>query len=230
VLHQVSYALSRLGCQIILAPFVRFHIIGLEQIPRAGRLILASNHISHFDPPVLTATLRRKIDWMGMTELFSNRLAAAWLYSVDCFPVDRSRVDRAAVRTALDRLKQERIVGIFPEGGIRDGSASVLCGAPMRAGIGAIAQLGDAPVIPCALLGSDRLYSPRAWIPRRRVNVYLAFGAPLHCEGREKGVREQFEADLGDRLRALLTLLQKRFQLTENDLPHSPQERARERF
>src|SRR5438105_143181 len=116
--------------RLLLAPFVRVRVLHRERARVAGACILACNHISHFDPPLLAARIRRKVDWMAMADLFSSRLFGAFLRFVDTFPVDRARSDRASVRIALDRLGLGRAVGIFPEGGIRDGAASILGGAP----------------------------------------------------------------------------------------------------
>ena len=123
-----------------------------------GAWILAANHISHFDPLLITATVPRKIDWMAMADLFRGRLLGAWLRASDCFPVVRFKPDRAALRTAIVRLEAGHAVGMFPEGGLRDGAASVLGGAPLLRGIRAVAQMAHAPLVPCVILGSDRLY------------------------------------------------------------------------
>ncbi len=200
-------------------------VLHAERGARAGGWILAANHISHFDPPFLTAAAARKIDWMAVVELFSNRWAGAWLRVNDTFPVDRSRTDRAAVRTALDRLARGHVVGMFPEGGIRDGAASVLGGAELRPGSTVLAQLGGVPIVPCVLLGSDRLYGARHWWPRRRVPAWIAFGEPLHCREPGKEARTAMEAELGESLRSLAAELRTAFALTDADFPQPPRER-----
>src|SRR5437016_4831046 len=97
-----------------------------------------------------------------------GRLSAGW-----------PTISRASARS--------RVVGIFPEGGIRDGPRSVLEGAPPKPGTAALAQMAGAPILPCAIVGSDRLYNPRMWLPLRRVRVWIAFGEPIFApEGLEK--------------------------------------------
>jgi 1-acyl-sn-glycerol-3-phosphate acyltransferase len=144
------------------------------------------------------------------------------LRAIGSFPVDRGRPDRVAVRTAIDRLEKGHVVGLFPEGGIRDGANSVLGGASLRSGIGAIAHLGRAPVVPCVILGSDRLYAWRSWLPFRRAKVWVVFGDPLSCGAGGKSARNLLQAELADSLRALLGESQRRFGLTADDLPHPP--------
>ena len=188
----------------------------------AGRWILASNHISHFDPPLLSVAALRGVDWMAMAELFSHPWAEAWLRSVGAFPVDRSRADRATVRTALTRLASERVIGMFPEGGIRDGPHSALGGAPLRRGIGALAQFSGAPVVPCVILGSDRLYCPRRWLPLRRAPIWIAFGNPMSCAGKDRRSRVEFEAAVARGLRDLAGELREAYSLREEDFPMPP--------
>jgi 1-acyl-sn-glycerol-3-phosphate acyltransferase len=217
------YCLSRLAAKLLFAPFVRVHVIGPDPATHYGAWILAANHISHFDPPLLSIASRGKIDWMGMAELFQQPLFAAWLRGVDAFPVDRERLDRAAVRTALGRLRAGHAVGMFPEGGIRDGARSVLEGAPMRPGVAGLSQMTGAPVVPCVIMGSDRIYNlPRFWRPGRRVPVWIAFGQPLTApDGGRAEARAELEARIGKALQELALRMRREFQLTEDDLPQS---------
>lgn len=211
--------------RLLLAPFLRVRVLHAERARVAGACILACNHISHFDPPLIAARIRRKVDWMAMAELFSNRFLGAWLRGIDTFPVDRSRSDRASVRATLDRLRLGRMVGVFPEGGIRDGAAGVLGGAAIVPGIGALAQISGASVLPCVLLGSDRLYAKRSYVPLRRVTVWIGFGELLRCASGEKRERALLENRLTEAMRALQREMTDHFHLTADDLPKSPRER-----
>jgi 1-acyl-sn-glycerol-3-phosphate acyltransferase len=223
----LPYMLSRGAAKSLLAAVGRLHVIRGENSAVDGPCLLAANHISHFDPPILSVAARRKIDWMAMTELFENRLVAVWLRAIDSFPTDRLRPDRTSVRTALRRLAAGRMVGIFPEAGIRDGPGSVLEGAPIRPGIGTLAQLSGAPILPCAIVGTDRFYNPRNWVPLRRVPVWVAFGGMLRCDTAlpKARAREQIESELARAMQALHRELRERFSLTAADLPQPPARR-----
>ena len=168
-----AYWISRTVCRAVFGLTTRRRVFRPERATARGAWVLASNHISHFDPLLLTATLRRQIDWMAMADLFAGRLLGAWLRASDCFPVVRFKPDRAALRAAIVRLEAGRVVGMFPEGGLRDGAASVLGGAPLLRGIRAVAQTARAPLVPCVILGSDRLYRAANWWPLRRVPVWI---------------------------------------------------------
>jgi 1-acyl-sn-glycerol-3-phosphate acyltransferase len=224
------YHLSRLMAKMVFAPFVKIHVMGGDAARRRGAWILAANHISHFDPPLIGIAARGKIDWMGMVELFSQPLFAAWLRAVDAFPVDRGHLDRAAVRNALGRLRAGHCVGMFPEGGIRDGAGSVLEGALVRPGVAGLAQMTDAPIIPCVIMGSDRIYIlPRLWRPGRRVPVWIAFGEPLSAPAGERAeARAALEAEMGRAFQELALRMRREFQLTADDLPQSATRRREE--
>jgi 1-acyl-sn-glycerol-3-phosphate acyltransferase len=133
------------------------------------------------------------------------------------------------VRTARQRLKHGHVVGIYPAGGFRDGAATVLGGAPLRRGIAAIAQLSGALVLPCVILGSDRLYQKQNWKPLRRVPVWIGFGEVMTPPTRDAAdpdaARTAFEAALGENLRALAAEMRVHFGLSDADFPKSPRER-----
>lgn len=221
----LGYKLTVWILRALLAPFVRVRVLHGERARLPGGCLLACNHIAHFDPPLIAARIARKVDWMATAGLFSNRFVGAWLRGVDTFPVDRSKADRASVRTALDRLAKGRMVGVFPEGGIRDGAASILGGAEMIPGPGALAQISKAPLLPCIILGSDRLYAKRSYLPFRRVTVWIGFGEPLHPHGAGREARAELEQRLADSMRVLCREMMDAFQLSEADLPKPPRER-----
>jgi 1-acyl-sn-glycerol-3-phosphate acyltransferase len=162
---------------------------------------------------------------MAMLDLFSIRFLGRWLRFIDTFPVDRSRPDRASVRISLERLKRGRMVGLFPEGGIRDGAASVLSGAAPMPGTGALAQLSGAPLLPCVILGSDRLYARHNYLPFRRVTIWIGFGELLRSASDDKSERAELDERLAGAMRALLREMVAHFGLTDDDLPKSPAER-----
>ena len=147
---------------------------------------MVANHISHFDPILLSLLVRRPIDWMTTEEFYANPLVGAWLRGLNTFPVDRSRPDRRALRVGLERLRAGRLVGVFPEGGIRAGPTSILSGVAPKSGATALARLAGVPIVPCLIFGSDRLYAARSWRPGPpRVPVWMAMGETLRISAAE---------------------------------------------
>lgn len=213
---------ARGAFRTIFGAVTRARLRHLAPIPRSGPLILASNHISHFDPPLLGSVFPRHVDWMAMEELFRNARFARALALTGAFPVHRDGRDRTALRTAAHRLRAGRVVGIFPEGGIRAGATSILEGAPMRPGVAALALLGHAPILPCVIAGTDRLYHRKNWL--RRPPVWILTGAPIAPEGSREAIHQQLAAAYLDLRARIIT----EFDLAERDLPHTPQARKGE--
>ena len=224
-----SYRAAKLLVRLLFGCATRVHVIRPENAKRTGGFLLAANHISHFDPFIISLVIRRKIDWLTMAEFFQSSVMGFLLRVVDAFPVDRDRANRKAIRTAIERLQDGRVVGLFPEGGIRDGARSLLEGAPLRPGASTLAHMAGIPILPCVILGSDRLYSikSRKLSGLRRTPVWIAFGNPIsHSPGLEKSeARARIEFELASSFKNLYAELQQTFRLTREDLPHSPRER-----
>jgi len=192
---------------------------------------MASNHISHFDPPFLSGWFPRKLDWIAMSELFGTGWSKTGFRWLDVIPVDRGGDDRHALREALRRLSDGRVIGVFPEGGIRDGEQSMLAGASFRDGAIMLAVHAGCPIVPVVILGSERLYNAKNWLPWRRARVFIAVGEPVRpMESKPRSAaREQLRADLAAAIVRLKDDLVVRCGLGQNDLPHSPRERMSER-
>jgi 1-acyl-sn-glycerol-3-phosphate acyltransferase len=225
------YRAGKLLVKLLFFCVARTRVLGGENANRAGGFLLAANHISHFDPFLISLVVRRKIDWMTMAEFFRPPVLGFLLRAIDAFPAERDRADLKTIRTAIERLKSGRIVGLFPEGGIRDGTRSLLEGAPLRPGASALAQMAGVPVLPCVILGSDRFYSKKQWLPFRRTLVWIAFGSPISHfpELQKTHAREQIESELAAAFKNLYAELREKFRLTVDDLPHPPRERINRR-
>ncbi len=218
---------AALSIRLLFGPLTRIHVLRAENANQPGGFLLAANHISHFDPFIISSIVRRKIDWMAMAEFFPVPVLGLFLRAVDAFPADRDRADRKTIRTAIERLKLGRIVGIFPEGGIRHGARSLLEGAPLRPGISTLAHIAGVPILPCVIVGTDRFYAKKSWLPYRRTAIWIAFGEPISCglDMEKFKARERIDDQLAAAFKNLYAELREQFQLTADDLPHSPQER-----
>lgn len=225
--HTLANGSARFLTKCLLGCVARIRVLRLENVNRKGGFLLATNHISHFDPPTISSLVSRKIDWMAMAEFFPVPVLGAFLRAVDAFPADRDRANRATIRTAIERLEHGRIVGLFPEGGIRDGANSILEGAPLRPGASALAHIAKVPILPCVIVGSDRLYAKKSWLPFRRTPIWLAFGDPIppFPELEKAAARERIERELASAFKVLYAELREVFLLTEDDLPHPPRHR-----
>ena len=161
-------------------------VVGSEMVPRTGGLLVASNHISELDPPIVGMAIPRTVFFMAKAELFETTFGSFWLRKLGAFPVVRQRVDRDALRTAEGLVRAGGAVAIFPEG-TRSTDGSML---PAKGGIGLLAMRCDVPILPVRVSGTDR--PMKAILGRPPVEV--RFGTPIPVERirsveRESGFR-----------------------------------------
>ena len=155
--------------------FGLFELVGMENVPRTGPLIICPNHQGTIDPPLVPAFVPRSDTWnMAKSEFFRNRINAFFYRSYHAFPVVRHSADRSALRRAFDLLKGGHVLIMYPEG-TRVESGGLARPEP---GAGFIAQKAACPVLPVALTGTRECLPKGAWWPRR-VRVTLTFGKPF---------------------------------------------------
>jgi len=205
----------------ILSPICRIEVRGTRQVP-AGPWILACNHLSHFDPPLIAGAFSRPIDFLAMRELFRPAWFGFLMRSCRVIPVGRKQADTSALKMALDRLQAGRIVGVFPEGGLRAGATSVLEGASLTEGVGWLSSISGCLVRPAVIVGSDQLYVARNWL--RRPRVVVAVGEPISAP-RGKEDRKGWTDQLASEMRKLYAEVKRSHRLEEVVLPKTPQER-----
>ena len=152
----------------MLRPVTGWEVVGREQIPRTGGLVVASNHISFWDPPLIGAVLPRELHYLAKEELFSNPAVGWMIRSYNAIPIRRGMVDLSGMARAIETLRRGEAMMLFPEGTrMRDGELH-----PARPGVGMMAVNADVPIVPCYISGSNR---PAQWLSRRS-RVRIGFG------------------------------------------------------
>ncbi|MER5470724.1 lysophospholipid acyltransferase family protein [Streptomyces sp. NPDC002935] len=170
---------------VLLGPLLRLvfrpRIEGLEHIPSSGPAIVAGNHLSFADHFLMPAILKRRITFLAKAEYFTGpgikgRLTAAFFRSVGQIPVDRSgkEAGQAAIREGLGVLRKDELLGIYPEG-TRSHDGRLYKG---KVGVAVMALRAQAPVIPCAMIGTFEAQPPGRKLPRIHP-VVIRFGKPL---------------------------------------------------
>ena len=170
------YWIARFLLRCVFFHTLRIRMFGMEPARRPGGWVLACSHVSHLDPFCISVVLPRKIGWMARIEFYRHRWAAWLLRAVHAFPVNRQGVPVSAIKTALARLAAGEVVGVFPEGEIKAAHESVLRGAEIKRGVCLLAARADCPVLPCVVLGTDKLNAVDPWLPRLRGRLWIACG------------------------------------------------------
>ena len=164
----------------LIVPFMRLyfrmHIAGAEHIPAEGPAIIAPNHKSFYDSFFIAACTRRPLRSMAKSELIDARYGRL-LVRLGAFPVRRGQSDVEALETARTVLRQGELLALFPEGTrVRDPEG---LGHPRR-GAGRLALDTGAPLVPCAITGTEALFAGPFPKPRR---VQIAFAEPISAAG-----------------------------------------------
>ena len=170
------YGLSHYLSAVVYEMLFRGDVIGVENLPKTGGFLVATNHTSHLDPFVVGAQLPRQVTFFARKTLWTPGFPAWWLNAVGVIPVDRDGgSDVTAMKRVLTALKEQRIIIMFPEGTrSRDG----LMHAP-KPGVGLFACRAAVPVVPARIFGSFEALGKGGKIPRFGTRVSVVFGAPL---------------------------------------------------
>jgi len=171
------YRMGWLFFRTIFATYFRCRYFNPARVPLCGPVILACNHASFIDPPLVGAGLHRGISYLARDTLFRFPVLGALLRSWNAVPVDRDGGGASGVRRILDVLSAQQGVIVFPEGTrTRDGQLQ-----PARAGIGLLVLKSQAPVVPVRVFGTFEAYGRHlSWPQPRQVSV--KYGRPLQFE------------------------------------------------
>jgi 1-acyl-sn-glycerol-3-phosphate acyltransferase len=153
---------------------------GREHVPPAGPALIVANHSSLLDPPLVGGMAPRPVSFMAKAELFRIPLFGRLIRALNARPVRREGGDASALRAALRILQEGGALLVFPEG--TRGQEGTLR-AP-RAGVGMLAVMSGAPVVPAFVRGSGRAWPKGRALPRPR-KIMVTFGPPIRFERRE---------------------------------------------
>jgi len=157
------YSISRVIVRILYRVLYRLEARGISNIPAEGPVILCSNHKSMLDPFTMAVLVPREVHFMAKAELFCIPVVSFFIRAFGAFPVKRGAISKETIRTAIDLLKEGKVMGIFPEG-----TRNETLG-PAKRGAVTIAIRSGAAVVPVALIGNYKLF-------RKMIAVY---GAPV---------------------------------------------------
>lgn len=164
------YAVVKVILRALFTVVLRMRVEGTENIPKEGPLVIASNHLSLLDPPVIGTAATRKVHFMAKQELFVPILGD--IYKIlGAFPVRRGGADRAAIKHGIEILQSSQVLAIFPEG-TRSKTGKLGKAEP---GALMMASKAMAAIVPCCVIGTDFQRQGRIW-PK----VIVRFGQPMY--------------------------------------------------
>jgi 1-acyl-sn-glycerol-3-phosphate acyltransferase len=170
---KAMYRMGHALCGTIARIAFQYRAFGLENLIEEGPAIMAANHQSYLDPPLVGITCRNEIYYLARKTLFENKLFGPLISRVNALPVDLSRGDISALRTVINLLKEGHRTLIFPEG------TRSLTGQIQRArpGIGMVVAKTLAPVVPMRIFGSFEAWPKGGKIRPHPITVVI--GKPL---------------------------------------------------
>jgi 1-acyl-sn-glycerol-3-phosphate acyltransferase len=169
-----SYFIGWSLFRLIYATYFRWRVFNPENVPMTGPVILASNHASFIDPPLVGSGLHRTVNYLARESLFRFPILGSILHSWQAVPVDRDGGGAGGLRAILDRLLSGGAILLFPEGTrTKDGKLQ-----PARSGIGLTVIKSNAPVVPVRVFGTFEAYNRFHKFPHPR-RIAVKYGLPI---------------------------------------------------
>ncbi len=167
-----------LGCKLVLrisgCAMWKLRAHGTENVPKRGGVLLAANHQSYLDPPMVGSCLDREIHYLARKTLFDIPILGRVIVAMNAFPIARDSRDVKGVKTAIDRLRNGAALLVFPEGTrTRDGRIG-----RMKAGIRLLAERAAVPIVPVLIDGAYQIWPKGRPIFHPLGEMDIVFGRP----------------------------------------------------
>jgi len=146
-------------------------IVGIENIPKEGRVILAGNHTKWLDPVMLVLLTKRQLHFLAKEELFHG-IIKPFIIGMGCIPVNRKIHDKDALISAYKTLEIDNAIAIFPEGTINRTDDIIM---PFKMGAVKMSEKTNSPIIPFGITGKYKLF--------KRKSVRIEFFKPMYAKG-----------------------------------------------
>ncbi|HRY68513.1 MAG TPA: lysophospholipid acyltransferase family protein [Phycisphaerae bacterium] len=195
---RLSYRICRLACQVFTTMYFKARCFGLHRVPASGGTLLVCNHQSFMDPVLVTMALYREGNYMARDTLFADPRFKRLIEFLNAFPVKRNAADIGAIKESLRRLKQGRVLVLFPEGTRSDDGRI----GELFPGVGAIAKKARVPIVPTLIDGMTQIWPRDKALPRPG-NVVIEYGWPIMPEAYAELSPEGLMALIRERLVAM---------------------------
>lgn len=177
-------------------------IFGTENIPKGGAII-APNHVSFLDPPIISASCKEEAYFLARGSLFTNKVFAWLLRNLNAYPVSGTAQDRASLKLVCEFLEQDKKVVVFPEG-VRSYNGKL---APIKNGIGMLALRSKCPIIPTYIHGTYEVWDRSRKYPKLWGSTAVYYGKPINWQDfahlEKKEAQEQITLAFAESIEAL---------------------------
>ena len=203
---KIFYHFCRLAFLLIFKILYRHKTYGSENVPH-GKAIIAPNHVSFYDPPLIGASCPEEVHFLAKDVLFNNAILGPIIRNLNAFPVSGNASDLKTIKSLVKLLKTEEKVIIFPEG-IRtyDGKLSTI-----KPGIARIAMRAEAPIVPTFIHGTFEIWPRQNKFPKPWGRTLCAFGAPIYPEKYQHMEKREAQQAIADDVKKSLEDLRDQF-------------------
>ncbi len=171
----LAYRCGWTAFRFVFENYFQWDAYNPENVPLTGPVILAPNHASYMDPPLVGSGVHRQISFLAKDTIFKVPILASILRSWEVVPVDRDGGTGRGLKQILQRLEQGKAIILFPEGTrSRHGDLN-----PARSGIGLTVMKSGAPVVPVRVFRTHVAFGPHHILPRPR-RVAVKYGKPMN--------------------------------------------------
>lgn len=199
------YHVGRVIVGVFFRLFTRWRVEGRENVPHEGAVLVVANHLHTVDPPLLGASLGRRVVFMAKEELFRSPILAWFLGILGAFPVHRGKLDRKAIRCSEQVLAEGLVLVMFPEA-TRSPKAQL---QPALPGSALIASRHGVPILPVGIAGTEKL---KGWWLFRRPRITVKIGQPFSLPSSgAKITKEELAEHTGLIMRRVAALLPPRY-------------------
>ncbi|MBN1764308.1 MAG: 1-acyl-sn-glycerol-3-phosphate acyltransferase [Sedimentisphaerales bacterium] len=206
---RIYYAVTQLAAMVVFTAMFKVRMFGRENVPDEGGVLLLSNHQSYLDPVLCGLGLHREVDYMARDSLFTNNYFAAYIRSLNAFPIQREHADTRAIKEIINRLKAGHVVTMFPEATrSRDGRIRTI-----KPGLELIARRSGAVIVPIVIDGAFETWPRHQKLPGMG-HICIKYGraiTPEQVKNMCKESREGLVDEINRRLRTMQNELRQQY-------------------
>jgi len=191
---------------VLFKIFFRLDVLDRENIPAKGGFLLAGNHMSYLDPPLIAVACPRAASFLAKESLFSNKFFGGFIARLHAFPLKSHSPNMKALRWAISELKAGKVIGIFPEGAR---SADDRLHRPLP-GVGLLAVKANVPIVPVFIEGSNRALPVGSKFIRFFTKIRVYFGAPIYPKEVDNYLSKDFYERLAEKTMEAIAQLKNR--------------------